>query len=210
MQKNEIVGFLGRMNEHLTEKFGSLLVKTKFELKIIGKSALLIGGMTDTVGTADIDSLVVQGKHKPADNKKIVENLLAEFGSEKILINGYYLQFVAPAFVFLPRSPQWISFGPDYACLSVQYLAPRDVIASKLFSAFSNTPRKRDKQDVIAALDQKLVDFQEVLNTADDIFDLHSMDARSDRFPDVYAFIVNDLMGRYGTARLEYKPDEDW
>ena len=74
------------------------------------------------------------------------------------------------------------------------------MIASKLFSVFSDKPRKRDKQDISSALDQQLVRLQSVLNIADEIFDIYDLDARSNRFPSVYDYIVNDLMGRYGKA----------
>ena len=84
------------------------------------------------------------------------------------------------------------------------------MIAAKLFSAFSDTPRKQDKQDkqdVVAALDQKQVSIVKVCEIADQIFNTYSMDARSDRFPKVREYITNELMADYGHADLKYRAD---
>ena len=99
--------------------------------------------------------------------------------------------------------------GAKFDNLSVFYLDPHYVVASKMFSAFSDPARKRDRQDISNVLDQKLVDFQETLQIADRIFDLYSMDARSDRFPTVYQYITGELMGAYGKARLKFKPEHE-
>ena len=198
MEKNEIIEFLRKIDTHLAGE--------KFELKIIGKSALLLAGLKDTVGTVDIDSLSVEGT---AHDQKNVRSLEAEFGRAKVTVNGYYLEFVPHAIVFLPQKPRWTSLTEKYATLTVQYLEPTIVIASKMFSAFASPPRKKDKQDIVAALDQGLVKFQETITVADQIFDCYSMDSRADRFPAVYAYITNDLVKNYGQATLKYEPPEE-
>ncbi len=106
----------------------------------------------------------------------------------------------------LPQSIQWNSLKSDYKSLDVQYLRPEYVTASKLFSAFTTPPRKRDKQDIIAVLDQELIQFQTLLNLADMMFDFYEMDARSDRFEKVYKYITEELIPTYGPANLTYVP----
>jgi hypothetical protein len=207
MQKDEIAEFLGRIDAHLKAKFKVRLTKKKFELKIFGKSALLLAGLIDSIGTNDIDLLKIDGQHSPEANQEIILSLEAEFGVSRVRVNEYYLEFVLPAFVFLSRKPVWIPYGSGYECLSVCYLEPHHLIASKLFSAFSGAPRRRDKQDIVAALDQKLVSLQEVCKIADQVFDLHSMDSRSEEFPRVYDYITKGLMTDYGAVELKYRPE---
>ena len=57
MQKSEVIEFLEKIDAHITQKHAVDLANAKFEVKIIGKCALLLAGMTDPVGTVDLDSL---------------------------------------------------------------------------------------------------------------------------------------------------------
>src|SRR5690606_37784023 len=117
-------------------------------------------------------------------------------------------EFVAPSFAFLPPEPTWVSIGRTYQCLSAEFLRPEDVVAAKLFSAHADTPRRQDKQDIVAALDQKLVSFAEVCRVADLIFRGYEYDARCERFPEVHRYLTEDLMPNYGKVALKYEPDE--
>lgn len=210
MQKDEVLEFLGKIDAFLYEHYASRLDGKPFELKIFGKSALLLAGLVDSVGTNDIDILQVDGQHSPGANKEIVKGLTEEFGRTRTKVHGYYLEFVSPAIVFLSQKPEWIPLGQTFKHLEVSYLEPHHVIASKLFSAFSPTmPRKKDKQDIVAALDQKLVTLGAVCAIADKVFDRHRGDAREDRFPAVYDYLTKELMTDYGKAELEFKPDEN-
>jgi hypothetical protein len=110
---------------------------------VIGKSALILGGLDDAVGTVDIDSLCVDSRDLPEADRRIIDALKKVFGREKFKENGYYLEFVSEAIVFLPQKQTWIPFDNSYASLSASYLEPHYVIASKLFSAFAAPPRKR-------------------------------------------------------------------
>lgn len=207
MQKNEVIEFLNKIDRYVSGNLAASLGGEKFELKIIGKSALLISGLKDSVGTVDIDMLGIDGHTEQDSPNDIVENLTLQFGRSRIAVNSYYLEFVPPALVFLPQLPRWTSLGSQFSSLSVQYLDSKFVIASKLFSAFSNPPRKKDRQDIIAALDQSLVNLQDVLKIADDIFEYHSMDARAERFPYIYDYITEELIPNYGPARIIYEPE---
>jgi hypothetical protein len=209
VQRDEVVGFLKKIDQHIGKNLQSVTGGQKFELKIIGKSALLLAGLSDSVGTVDIDSLGVEGRTSDQEVQNVIDHLLDEYGKAKLSTNGFYLEFVAPAFVFLSQKPEWIALDHDYLNLSVRYLEAHHVIASKFFSAHSSPPRKKDKQDVVAAIDQGIVDFQASVTIADGIFDLHSMDARSDRFPDVYTYITQDLVSKYGSVHLAYAPTLD-
>ena len=209
MLKNEVTDFLGVIDKHITKHLPAPASENKFELRIIGKCALLLAGLFDSVGTIDIDALRAEGETPSVAHQSIIENLGKDFGKSKLMVNGYYLEFVNSNIVFLPRRPRWIPVDETYSNLTVRYLEPHDNIASKLFSAFTHPQRKKDKNDIVEALDKKIVDFQSVLKVADDIFDLHSMDARSDRFSEVYNYITGELMAKYGKANLKYIPDDD-
>lgn len=206
MHKNDIQEFIARMDAHLAATANAQPPKSKFRLNIIGKSALVLAGVTDSTGTVDVDSLAVDGE-SPESESMIAADLLSEFGRAKLKINGYYLDFVPNAFVFLPQKYEWIQLAQRHAHLDAQYLGADYVVASKLFSAFSQTFRKKDQQDVVAAIDQGIAKFETVVEIADQIFENHSMDARSDRFPSVYRYI-KDLMGNYGEVPLSYEPNE--
>jgi hypothetical protein len=104
LQRAEVLEFLGKIDHHLGKHRPA--VSEKFELKIIGKSALLLAGLTDTVGTVDIDSLGVEGKHLDGATQATIDQLLKEFGRSRQAIHGYYLEFVSPAIVFLPQNPR--------------------------------------------------------------------------------------------------------
>lgn len=210
MQKDEVFEFLGKIDEFLHANHATRLGGKPFELKIFGKSALLLAGLVDSVRTNDIDILQVDGQHSSDANKEIVKGLTEEFGRSRTKVHGYYLEFVSPAIVFLSQKPEWVSLEQTFRHLKVFYLESHHVIASKLFSAFSPTmPRKKDKQDIVAALDQKLVSLADVCIIADKVFDRHRGDAREDRFPAVYDYLVNELMANYGKANLDYLPDNN-
>jgi hypothetical protein len=208
MQRDEILGFLKRIDRHLHAKLQPILAGYRFELNIIGKSALILAGLTDSIGTVDIDSLAIGG-HPPSERDiQVSESILSEFGRANLAVNGYYLEFVSEGIVFLPTKPEWVHLLERYKALSVRYLAPPAVVASKCFSAFSQPVRKRDRQDIVATLDQGLADLPRVAKLADSIFDSYSMDSRSDRFPAVYEFIMTELAGRYGNVELKFSPEE--
>jgi hypothetical protein len=207
MQKDEVIEFLEKIDRHMIKNQDLFPRGAKFDFKIIGKSALLLAGLIDTAGTVDIDSLGLEAKTSDMVAQNTIDLLLKEFGRPRQMINGYYLEFVSPAIVFLAQKPTWIALDREYSNMSVHYLEPRDVIASKFFSAFALTPRKKDKQDVVAAFDQRIANFQATLNLADDLFDFYSMDSRADRFPDVHAYITQELMSKYGKAHLKYDPN---
>ncbi|MGE0615918.1 MAG: hypothetical protein AB7P04_09770, partial [Bacteriovoracia bacterium] len=136
----------------------------------------------------------------------IIKTLEAEFGQARMKTYGYFLQFVEPAVPFLPAEPNWVPLGIPYAHLSVTFLEPNHVAASKLFSAFSTPPRKRDKQDIVALLDQGLVDLKTICPIADKIFAWQ--DARSIIYPKVYAYLTEELMKKHGKVKLMYCPDD--
>lgn len=99
MQNDEIRGFLGKIDAFLAKVPGG--AKGKFEIKIFGKSALLLAGLKDSLGTKDIDLLRVESLRE-ASGQAAVAQLESEFGRERIKVNGYYLEFVDPSFAFLP------------------------------------------------------------------------------------------------------------
>ncbi len=206
MQRDEILEFIERVDAHLAKKRGIELGGEKFALKIFGKSALLLAGLTDTLGTKDIDLLRIESG-SASKYANITKELEKEFGRANVVVHDFYLEFVAPSFAFIPPEQQWNSTGREYQYLSAQFLRPEDVVAAKLFSAYADTPRRQDKQDIVAALDQKLVSLSEICKTADLIFAGYELDARSDRFPDVYRYLTEDLMPNYGSAKLKYQPD---
>lgn len=205
MQRDEVIEFLAKIDHHIGINLKSIRAGETLELRIIGKSALLLAGLTDSIGTVDVDALSIEGRFP--GGPEIKKELLDQFGRSKLKVNGYYLEFVDAAMVFLSQTPHWVMVPREFSNLSVYYLEPHHVIASKCFSAFANPPRKKDKQDVIAALDQGLVTFQRTLDIAEEIFDLHSMDARSDRFPEVYEYITGELMKEFGQGNLKYRPE---
>jgi hypothetical protein len=197
--RNEIIEFLSRIDKH---------VARPFELKLIGKSALILAGLEDSVGTADIDSLRVDGDELPEADKRVIAELESEFGRAKLAANGYFLQFVSEAIVFLPQNPTWVPLKADFTRLSVYFLEPHCIVASKFFSAFTAPPRKKDQQDIVATLDQDLVDFAKVASLADQIFDFHSMDSRNSRFSRVHQYILT-LMDQYGHVPLKFEPGDE-
>ena len=83
------------------------------------------------------------------------------------------------------------------------------MVASKCFSAFSIPHRKKDLQDVVGALDQKIVEIQNIIALADQIFISYGEDARSDRFSEVYKYLTEELIPNYGGGVLEYLPEEE-
>ncbi len=207
MQKSEILEFLTKIDTHLAENFEQVLREETFSLRIIGKCSLLLSGMTDPIGTVDLDSLEIETKSTNSPLKTIATKLLDTFGRKQQNVHGYYLEFVGEAMVFLPRRPRWHTLTGDWKHLTIQFLDPNENIASKCFSAFSTPPRKKDLKDITEALDQKLVTLPKVLELVDQIFDLYSMDARSDRFPHIYSYITNELIPNYGGGRLKYRPE---
>jgi hypothetical protein len=209
MLKNEIAEFLLKIDEHINKHFSSKDNKEIFKLNIIGKSALLLSGLTDSSGTSDIDSLKIESEISSPQQTKITSSLEQEFGKSRIKVHGYYIEFVSSSIVLLPSNSKWLDFGKSFKTIEVQFLEAHFNIASKLFSAFTNPPRNRDKQDIVAALDQKLVDFQKTITIADRIFDEYSMDARKSRFKQVFEYIRNELMAKYGKVKLKYVHDED-
>lgn len=204
MQKDDILEVLQEIDTYLKEKQGSRISGEKLELKILGKSALLLAGLSDSLGTGDIDLVRITAS---SPNKEWVATLEKEFGRPSVLIRGYYLEFISPTFAFLSNTPDWIPVGVEHECISVFYLDPHHVIASKLFSAHADIPRKRDRQDIVSALDQELVGFSKVCSIADQIFELYRHEARSDRFPEVHEYIT-ELMQDYGKVELNYDPEE--
>lgn len=209
MQKSEILEFLEKIDSHLEKNFASELASKKFPLQIIGKGALLLAGMKDPVGTVDLDSLEIESKSGDSTLKNVATDLLAAFGRKQQIVHGYYLEFVGEAMVFLPRRPEWIPLPGEWRHLSIQYLGPKANIAAKCFSAFSTPPRKKDLKDITESLDQNLVALPKILELADQIFDLYSMDARSDRFVDIYSYLTKDLIPNYGGGSLKFRPEEE-
>jgi hypothetical protein len=204
VQKDEILEFLGKIDSYLERNWGEGLGPAKLELRIFGKSALLLGGLKDAIGTTDIDLLRVESD-VAASYPEIIASLEKEFGKTKLAINGYYLEFVKAAFVMLAPDPEWVPLDLKHQKLSAHYLEAHHVIGSKLFSAFADTPRKRDKQDIRAALDQGLVQWPRVSALADEIFSSYEFDARSDRFSKVFEYITDELVPDYGPAAIKFK-----
>lgn len=207
MQKDEVFEFLGKIDAFLGEDGSDLLNGKPFELKIFGKSALLLAGLSDSVGTKDMDVLKIEGYESSA-NKEIISKLEAEFGKSKFVVHGYFLEFVGASIIFLPPEPIWIPLSGEHLHLNPHYLEPNHVAASKLFSAYADRPRPRDKQDIEAALDQGIASLPKTCEIAEEIFDCLKYDARSDRFPDVYRYLTEELMADYGEAPLRFDPDE--
>ena len=208
MQKSEILDFLEKINSHLCTEFPVFVSEgRRVALKIFGKSALMLAGLQDSVGTVDIDILKVEGQMRQEADLLAIESLKTEFGKSRIYVHGYYLEFVPEAIVFLPQRPAWIPLEKSYSCLTVEYLDPVHVAATKLFSTFSDTPRMRDRQDIRAALDQGLISIEGLAKAADQVFDFHSMDARNDRFPKVHSYLTGELMADYGEVDLVYDPE---
>jgi len=151
--------------------------------------------------------LRVEGFTAGLENKEIIAQLEKEFGKQNFKVNGYFLEFVSDQIPFLSHEPIWTPIG-TYSCLSARFLDPNYVAASKLFSAFSDQPRKADRQDVRAVLDQGLVKIDKLCQIADELFVKYKFSGREDRFPEVYAFIKDELMSDYGAAKLEYELEE--
>lgn len=206
MRPNDVFEFIAKIDAHLATQAEGQVPARKFRLNIIGKSALVLAGIAGTTETVDVDSLAIDGDPPPEAERKIEAALLAEFGRANLRVHGYYLDFVPSAFVFLPQKYEWVPFVKAYHHLEAHFLNPNCVVASKLFSAFSETPRKKDQQDVVASIDQGIAQFKAVVEIADQIFENHSMDARSDRFPAVHAYIL-ELMNNYGKVPLRFRPE---
>jgi len=144
MLKAEVLEFLQKIDAHVGKAFPG---SEKFPLRIIGKCALLLSGLEDAVGTVDLDSLSVEAQ---SEHKAVADALLENFGRKQQTVHGYYLEFVGVALVFLPPKPTWIALEGSWKNIDATYLEIHDVIASKCFSAFSTTPRTKDKRDVSA------------------------------------------------------------
>ncbi len=54
MQKNEILEFIQKIDNEVHKKFSGQLNKNEFERKIFGKSALILSGLHDSIGTKNI------------------------------------------------------------------------------------------------------------------------------------------------------------
>jgi hypothetical protein len=202
MQKNDILSFLQEVNAYMAKSCAHLLKGSEYELNIIGKSALLLAGLSDSLGTKDVDLLRVE--KLPGNKKEISGVLEKEFGRNNIAAYGFYLEFVSSNFALLPSSAEWRSQHQNFKHTAIRFLEPHYTIAAKLFSAYADLPRKQDKQDVRAALDQQLVSLPRVCQIADEIFKQYEFDARSDRFPEVYDYIY-ELMNDYGVCELKYQ-----
>lgn len=124
MQRDEVVEFLGRIDAHLRAIFKDQLGGKKFELRIFGKSALLLAGLIDSIGTVDIDLLRVERQTSPEVSKEVILSLKDEFGKSRLAVNGYYLEFVEPAIVFLSQKSKWVPFESQFETLLISYLDP--------------------------------------------------------------------------------------
>ena len=89
MQKAEILELLSKVNAHLARKWQPELAGRKMSLHMFGKSALLLAGLEDSVGTVDIDLLKVKGNTQDIE-PRIENDLAKEFGKSQIMIHGYY------------------------------------------------------------------------------------------------------------------------
>lgn len=205
MQKNEIEEFLNRIDSFLGKTYENKFGGEKFELRIFGKSALLLAGLTDSVGTIDIDLLQVESGTPLQSQLEIKTLLEAEFNRQRQKLNNYYLEFVSEAIVMLSNEAKWIPLSRNHKNIYPLYLDPDHIVGSKLFSAFAETPRKKDKQDIRSALDQGLARWTRVCEIADEIFEKYRIDARSDHFPEVYEYITKELMPDYGDVKLKHK-----
>jgi len=187
MQKAEILELLSKVNAHLARKWQPELAGRKMSLHMFGKSALLLAGLEDSVGTVDIDLLKVKGNTQDIE-PRIENDLAKEFGKSQIMIHGYYLEFVGAGIPLLPHRKEWITLA-SYQHLSPSYLDPNFQVATKIFSACSSPSRKRDRQDVVAALDQGIADWGKVCAVVNEILREFELDARSDFFPDVLVYL---------------------
>lgn len=203
MQKDDVLRLLGDIDRELEGK-------ARLSLKVVGKCALLLSGMKDDIGTIDLDVVDREGLFSDQDHADFMHELKKKYGRESQLVNGYYLEFVDEGILFLPRQATWRRLEQDWKNLAVEYLDADDLVASKCFSYGCSKPtRKKDRTDVIRVLDQGLVGIERVLDAADDIFDAYSMDARAERFPEVYRFIQEELRENYGGRELRYRPRDE-
>jgi len=167
----------------------------------------MLAGLKDSSGTVDIDILRIEARLRQALIRRSSLASKRNSADREQRFMGIISNLSVTGSCFFLKRPVWVSLE-TYGYVDVSYLDPHHVIASKLFSAFSVPQRNQDKQDTVAALDQKLVTFQKICNVADEVFDFHLMDARSDRFSDVYEYITKKLMGDYGKVELKYSPSD--
>lgn len=83
MQKNEIFELLEKIDAHLEKAWKEALGGNRIPLRIFGKSALLLAGLQDSTGTADIDLLRVESRTS-ANEPEIIAGLEREFGKSRL------------------------------------------------------------------------------------------------------------------------------
>jgi uncharacterized nucleotidyltransferase DUF6036 len=154
------------------------LSETRFQLRIIGASALLL--QTD-YQRATKDSDVLEG----ADNLGVgaKAQLLALGGEDTSLARKHrlYIDSVAPGLPFLPQGPRWHPLDALTSRLThfeVWVLDIVDVVVSKLFRFHAN-----DRSDVDAMIERALVDHDVLVSRFRSAVDMFSHDSRCNRLP---------------------------
>jgi len=198
---NEYQSFLEDINEAVSKRPGQAII----ELKIIGYTALALAGLPER-GTKDVDALE-KSIAAFEQNKEIVEFLNNEFGKDSpgALRHGLYLDIVSNAIVWLPPDPRFIPFK-DLSLLRVSRLDPTDTCVTKVFSNFQRkTGRGRDRDDIINALDNHIINFKDLVGRLDETLPRYETHAQAPEvFPRILDFI-DKLQSRYGPASLRYK-----
>lgn len=144
------------------------------ELSFVGSAALML--QTDYVrGTKDGDVL------RTADFPDAArERLLGIAGQGTALATRHhmYIEFVAPALLFLPREPRWHDVDAQLRCFRVRCLDATDVAVSKLIRFNGN-----DRDDIDAMIAKGVVSRAAMLERLRGAIERFTYDARSDQLP---------------------------
>jgi hypothetical protein len=146
-------------------------------LRLLGSTALLLQ-TTYERGTKDSDILET-AETTPALQAALIA--LAGKGTELGKRHRMYLEFLGPAFPFLPEEPQWHPVGrftSAFEHFRLEALDVVDVVVAKLVRF-----HKTDRDDIAAMADRELIDPDRLLERFRSAVTRWSFDARAEELP---------------------------
>jgi hypothetical protein len=179
----------------------------RITLRVIGFVALHLAGLPDR-GTKDVDMLMTSRIEAMSESslKEIFNFLKDGFGkgSAGAVRHGMYLDIVSESVPWLPPKPQFIP-AQKLQNIEIVRLHPTDVCVSKAFSNFkSKKDRAQDRNDILDALDNRIIAFDDYVRRLDDTLPHYETHAEAPEvFPQVMQFI-NELQEEYGPCALSY------
>lgn len=183
----------------LGQRFGDLALP----FRLIGRVALELAGLPER-GTRDVDALEEALRIQALSEGQLAEVeefLKREFGKGSVgdRRHGLYLDLVPRGVAWLPPEPRFLD-EKRYASIVVSRLHPADVCVAKTFSNFWRTgERKRDRSDIIEALDADLFSIEEYAQRLDQTLPHYEGHAEApDVFPRVLSFLQQELLPHYG------------